>query len=126
MKALKLTIEFDDGSVLYTSDAAAIRLAGKAIPKGTLQPGAAAEVLRNKYFQMLTELHKNKATDHTKAELHEAFKPLLLSKLRDFPQYFTTGTPEYSTKHLTREGWIALIEQLKSAAVDIYGYIWKD
>lgn len=126
MKAIKLIIELDDGSVSYLDDALIIRAVGLQMPKNLpWKSGASGTALRNKYFQMLTELHKNKATDHTKADLHEALKPLLMHKFKDFPQYFTTGVPEYSTQHLTREGWIALIEQLKSVVVDIYGYIFN-
>jgi hypothetical protein len=122
MKMLKLTIEFNDGSIKYIDDEQLIRKTALTVPTNSWKSGASIEALRNKYYQMLTELSKTTATGSTKLDLHEAFKPMLMQQMRDFPQYFVNQQPEYSTKHLNREGWIALIAQLKSISLDIYGH----
>lgn len=126
MKPIRISIECDDGSVSYIDDVAIIRKIGLAIIPLHLSWTKSANIatLRNKYFQMLTELAKKADTGQTKADLHEALKPLLLGKFVDFPQFFTTGKFEQGTRYLTREGWIAIIEQLKSVAADIYGYVF--
>lgn len=126
MSPNRIILEFPDGSIKFVDEPDVIRAIGLTLPKNiTWQVGATEVALRKKYFQMVTELAKSQVTGYTKVDLHEALKPLLLSKFRDFPQFFKTGIPEYSTRHLTREGWIAVIEQLKSISVDVFGYIYK-
>ena len=126
MKPVNIIITFEDGSSWYTNNVEEIRQIGTALPKN-IKWGVTKgiPVLRNKYFVMLDELCKAVKPGYTKTDLHEALKPLLLSKFKDFPHYYTTGVPEYSTANLTYQGWFAVIEQLKSVANDIYGYVFK-
>lgn len=126
MKVTKFIIEFEDGSVKWIDDDASIHKLKLAVP-ANLQwhAGSAIETLSKKYFVMLDELRASNVTGYGKVDLHDALKPLLLNKFRDFPHYFTNAIPEYSTKHLNRDGWIALIEQLKSVSADVFGYVFK-
>jgi hypothetical protein len=121
MKACKIIIEFTDGSSQYVTSEADIKKIGLSLPKNiSWKKTASINSIRAKYYVMLKELCGY--SGYTKTDLHEAIKPLVMSKFADFPNYFTTGEPEYSTKHLTHEGWIAMIEGLKDMANDIYGY----
>lgn len=129
MKPTRIIIEFADGSIRYTDSEAEIRTIGLALPRSIKWiTGSGIKALRNKYFAMLSELRKNKedARGYTKADLHESLKPLVMKAFAEMPQYFTNEQPEYSTKNLNREGWIAYIEQFKSIINDIYGYIFND
>jgi hypothetical protein len=127
MKPIKITIEFADGSTWFTTNPSELRDIGLNLPKQVRwMQGARAEMLRNRYFLMLTELAKAANTGDTKADLHEQMKPLIFRKFVDFTHYYTNGVPEYSTRNLTREGWIATIEQLKVVANDVFNYTFKD
>lgn len=126
MEPVKVTIEFKDGSIWSATNAEDIRKIGLCLPKGMVwKQGAAKDKLHNKYFLMLTELCNAVRNGDTKADMHEHMKPLIMRKFLDFPQYFTTGVPEYSTKNLTYEGWLATIEQLKTVANDVFNYTFK-
>ncbi len=127
MSVIRITIEHSDGSVWHTTDPLDIRKIGLTMPKHIgWKYGATADKLRNKYFLMLTELSKAINNGDTKVDLHEQMKPLIMRKFVDFPQYFTTGQPEYSTRNLSYAGWLATIEQLKTVANDVFSYTFKD
>lgn len=127
MEPVCITIEFNDGNIWQTRDALDLRKIGLTLPKHIKwKQGAAAETLRNKYFHMLTELSKATNTGDSKEDLHEQMKPLIMRRFVDFPQYFTTGIPEYSTRNLTRSGWLAMINNLQVQANDVFNYTFKD
>lgn len=124
---VKVTIELNDGRVWTTTDPLDLRKIDLCLPRHiNWKEGASADTLRNKYFLLLTELVKHLKTGDTKTDMHEQIKPLVMQRFMDFPQYFTNNQPEYSTRHLTRQGWIAFIEQFKSVALDVFGYIFKE
>lgn len=122
-KVAKITISYTDGSVWFTDNPTEIRAVGLSLPKGIKwNKGASEEILRNVYFNLLTEIVKNVKPGYNKTDLHESLKPMLLQKLKDFPQYFKDGKPGNTTTNLTRDGWIAIIEQLKETANDVFNY----
>lgn len=125
-KIVKITLVQDNGVVHHTEDDLTIKRIIEAFPRDVkLKKSTDVETLHNKFFAMENELHTNTNTGYTKADLHTCLKPLLLTKFKDFPHYFTTGEPELSTKHLNVEGLSALIEQLRSVANDVFGYTFK-
>lgn len=125
-KVIKISIHLEDGTIHYADDINTIESIINCIPKTLVfRKTTTIETLRNKYYAMEKELHKHTNTGYTKVDLHETLKPLLLKKFMDFPQYFTTNVPEYSTKNLNVEGYSALIEQLRSVSHDIFGYIFQ-
>lgn len=127
MKPLNITITFVDGSQWVISDQDQLTKIGLNFPKGLKwNQYKGKHALRNKYFVMLDELAKAAKPGYTKQDFHEALKPLLFKKLYDFEHYFEKGLPEYSTRNLNREGWVAIIDQLRTTANDIYGYVFKD
>lgn len=126
MEPVSITIEFKNGNIWTTSNPLELRKIGLTLPKNiNWKFGAASDTLRNMYFLMLTELSKATKTGYTKVDLHEQMKPLIFKKFLDFPDFFTTGVPEYSTRNLTRKGWLAAIEQLKTVANDVFQYTFK-
>lgn len=129
MEITKIIIEYKDGSQLFTENHNEIEILSKTIiDHGKLvvwRRMAGISALRNKYFALLNELVEKANTGYDKTELHEAIKPIIMRKFKDFPQYFSTGVPEYSTKNLTSSGWGAMIDQLKVRAEEIFGYIFK-
>ncbi len=126
MRVIKVTFENKDGSVVYTDIEADINKLLIAVPRGiTWKHGTSIDRLRNQYFRMISELAKETNSGNTKTDLHNSIKPIIMGKFTDFPHYFIDGVPTRSTTNLSREGWIALIEQLKVAANDIFTYTFK-
>jgi hypothetical protein len=126
MKPCKVIIEYPDGSIWQTDKPDEIRAIGLTLPRQVQwKKSANIDTLRRKYQAMLTELVKNTNGGYTKVDLHEAMKPLIISKFVDFPNYFIDGVFTKSTKNLTREGWIAMIEGLQVTSADIYNYYFK-
>lgn len=118
----EIRIIYPDGSCWYTTDTSEIRAIGLSLPKVNWNKTSNLEGLRNSYFLLLEELAKHGNTGYTKVSLHEAMKPLIMKKFSDFGHYFTTRIPEYSTKNLTHEGWVAMISGLKETANDVFGF----
>jgi hypothetical protein len=125
MKPKKITIEYEDGTLWYSDNINDMRAIGMVLPNIHWKKTTTIAKLRNKYHALLEELCKNTESGYTKASLHEAMKPLIMKKFIDFPQFFTTGVPEYSTRSLNHEGWSAMIDQLRSTAYDVYNYVFK-
>lgn len=126
MKVIKISFEKDDGSIHYTTFDRDIISILKSLPKGlALKKTGKLSELQRKYHGMLAEYSKNTNKGYTKESLQEAMKPLIMKKFLDFPHYFKTGVPEYSTKQLTLEGWEAMIENLKDVAYTLDNYIFK-
>lgn len=125
MKINKITFQHKDGSLHYIENPIDIERILLALPPKLMWKHTAnIETLHNKYFAMLTELAKNSNSGYSKEALHEALKPLIFGKFADFPHYFKNNNPTNSTQHLTYEGWLATIEQLKVVANDIFGYVF--
>lgn len=126
MRPTKIVIHYPDGSTMYTDNIESIRAIGKALPPSIVwNKTAKLASLRAKYYLLIDELVKNTNAGYNKTDLHEAMKPLVMTKFADFPHYFETGKPEFSTRHLTTDGWHAMIDGLKVVAMDIYQYIFK-
>lgn len=122
----KLTIELDNGKLLYLTDEELIKRVLDVIPKDIQwKKTAGIRELRNTYFFLLTELNTNINTGYSKSDLHNALKPLILNKFKDMPHYFKDDIWMDSTSALNYTGWLATIEQLKVVANDIFGYIFK-
>ena len=127
MPAKKIIIEHEDGSVWYTTNPTEIRTVGLSLPRGiSWVKTSNIKTLSNLYFTLLTEVVKNSGLGYSKADLHNALKPMLLNKIKDFPQYFIDGNVSLSTKDLNHEGWVAVINQLKIEVNDICGYVFKE
>lgn len=126
MKPTKIIIEYPNGSTWTTENAEEIRAIGISLPKGIhWKVSSDIETLRNLYFRMLTELSKHSKSGDSKIDLHNALKPMLFDKLGEFPQFFIDEKVVRSTKNLNYYGWLALIEQLKIEADNIFNYIFK-
>lgn len=127
MPAIKITIEHKDGSVWYTTNPTEIRTVGLSLPRSIhWVKSSDVKTLSNTYFSLLTEVVKNSGLGYSKVDLHNALKPMLFNKIKDFPHYFTSGEPSMSTKDLNHEGWVAIIQQLKIEVNDICGYVFTE
>lgn len=128
MKINKLKIELKDGSIHYIDDENQLKEIVECLPNTLkFKKLSNKSTLQNKYFAMITELAKNSESGYTKMEIHNLLKPVLFKELICFPNLFENNTPEQSTKNLTTEGWSALIEELRSAANDLFdGYIFEN
>lgn len=127
MSIIKISFENDDGVIYYTSNIEDINKITKSIPKVEWKKTAAKDVLHRKYFSMLEELRVNTDShkNYSKAEFPNVIKPLIFKYFQDHSHVFTTGVPEFSTKHLTVDGYSLLIEQLKHVAYDVFSYTFK-
>lgn len=123
---VKVILQQEDGGQKFITNKQDIDKFKYCIPSEIKwEQTANIKTLSNKYFAMLSELQKNTETGYTKSDLHNALKPLILNPLFDISQYFKDGEAKLSTRCLSYEGWIAVIEQLKLTANDIFGYIFK-
>lgn len=125
MKPIKIKIDYQDGSYWYVDDQDIIRSIGKTLPRDIhWKKSTAIKTLRSKYFAMVEQLAKDVNSGQNKTSLHNALKPLTIGQLADMPHYFIDGTPSNSVSKLNLDGLAALLEQLKSAANDIFGYVF--
>lgn len=123
---VKVTFEAQDGNTYTVDNAEDVRAVVSSMPHNIkFKTSTQLEVLRKKYHAMLSAYAKDTNKGYTKASLHEAMKPLIMKKFIDFPHYFTHGKPEYSTKHLTLEGWQAMIDNLRETALFVDNYTFK-
>lgn len=126
MKINKIILQHKDGSLHYIDNEIDILAVIKNLPAKLLWKHTTnIQTLHLKYFGMLTELAKNSQSGYEKTDLHEALKPMLFRKFKDFPNYFKNGIPTESTQDLSYDGWCALIEQLKVIANDIFSYAFN-
>lgn len=118
----KLTLDYGEYS-LFITDKETIDKILESIPADVAwQRTSTIKKLRNTYFQLLIKVVKEVNPGYTKTELHNALKPMLLKYFEDMPHLFKNNKYSDSTKNLNREGWLALIEQLKVTVKDIFGY----
>lgn len=124
---LAILVKLENGSLLILEDKYSIKAVSEILPRDLpWKKSSSIEKLRNKYFQLVNELAKETNLGYTKTDLHNSIKVNIMKKFEDFPHYFSTNEPECSTKHLNYEGWVAMIEQLKVYALDIFGYTFKN
>jgi len=107
---IKISLEKNDGTMYYVTDAIDIEAITKVFPKVKFHKTTDKETLRRKYRAILTDAAKKKG--YTREQLHESLKPILFGKFKDFPEYFIDATKGNSTTNLTLEGLSALIENL--------------
>lgn len=127
MSIEKISITYSDGSIYWVDDKKFISDIKKIIPSTiSWKKTGTIKELRNKYFGMISKLNKDINTGYTNAGLHEALKPILFAKLRDFSHVFKDNIFEVSTQHLTIEGWQMLLSELEDAANDIFSYTFNN
>lgn len=79
--------------------------------------------LQRVYFALIEQMAKGTGAGYTKTSLHAALKPMLFTYLQDNLANFKDNVVINSTKNLTHDGWVSLIEQLKETSQDVFGYV---
>jgi hypothetical protein len=127
MKIDRIVVYHKNGSLHTVDDPAGILAIIKAMPPKLLWKHTAdISSIQGLYFRMLTQMARDLNTGDTKTDLHAALKPLLMTKFKDFPNYFSDGIYTNSTtRTLTYDGWVALVEQLKDVANTIFKYTFN-
>lgn len=136
MALKRITFEHTDGSLQYleAEELSAYNNGIKELietagfnPFSTLEfkEFAPEAKIQRVYFALVEEVAKNVKTGYTKTELHEALKPMLFNKLQDNLLNFKDNIVVHSTKNLTHQGWVTLIEEFKKFVQDIFDYILK-
>lgn len=74
--------------------------------------------MKNLYFLLRDELHKNGNTGYSRVELHALAKQHILPLLVDEPGCWKDDTVSSSTTSLTDKGWDLFTEQFKIWAHD--------
>lgn len=127
MAIKQIVVLTTEGASWYIKNSEDIKKIENVLPKDiTWKKTGTIKDLRNKYFAMLKKLNSDIKTGYTDAALHEAFKPIIFTKLKDFKHLFTSDDLEHSTKNLNIEGWQHLIDELKVIANDIFGYVFNE
>ncbi len=139
MKVKKLLLEHDDGSIKFVEgeelakyqDNLARCIASAKLHNVepfkenliTWHEYAPEFKLQRVYFALIEQMAKETGAGYTKSALHAALKPMLFTYLQDNPSNFKDNVVIHSTKNLTHNGWVSMIEQLKELSQDTFGYV---
>lgn len=136
MALKRITFEHTDGSIQYI-EAEELLAYNKGVKELIETAGfnpfsniefkefAPEAKIQRVYFALVEETAKNIKSGYTKTELHEALKPMLFTKIQDNLLNFKDNVVAHSTKNLTHQGWVTLIEEFKKFVQDIFGYVIK-
>jgi hypothetical protein len=123
----KITFERKNGSQYYTTNPEHIEAIVSAVNQLNIdyKHTTTIDTLRNKYFSMIKEIIRNTSLGYNATELHESLKPILFNHFIEYPHYFIGGEFKQSLTALNIDGYSALIEELKIAAVDLFNYVFE-